>query len=209
MNNQRPLRILVVDDHVMVRIGLVTLLSDEPDFEVVGQARTGAEAESMYLSLEPDITLMDGVLPDLHGTEVMRRILAKDPDAAIIVISINETEEDIYLAMSAGARGYVPKSFDQDVIIRAIQAVGRGGVFLPPGIAAKLNNRTVSVHLSHREIEVLGLIADGKANKEIAGMLNLSENTVKTHIARILAKLDAPDRTRAVTLAIQRGLIKL
>jgi len=209
MNNRRPLKILVVDDHVMVRIGLVTLLSDEPDFEVVGQARTGAEAESMFLSLAPDVTLMDGVLPDLHGTEVIRRILAQDPHAAIIVISINETEEDIHLAMSAGARGYVPKSFDQDVIIRAIQTVGDGGVFLPPELAARLNNRTLSVHLSHREIEVLGLIADGRANKEIAGMLSLSENTVKTHIARILAKLEAPDRTRAVTMAIQRGLIKI
>jgi two-component system, NarL family, response regulator len=209
MNPKRPLRILVVDDHVMVRIGIVTLLSDEPDFEVVGQARTGAEAESMYLSLKPDVTLMDGVLPDLHGTEVMRRILAQDPHAAIIVISINETEEDVHLAMGAGARGYVPKSYDQDVIIDAIHAVGRGGTFLPPEIAAKLSKRTLSVHLSHREIEVLGLIADGKANKEIAGLLGLSENTVKTHIARILAKLDAPDRTRAVTLAIQRGLIKL
>lgn len=209
MNPKRPLRILVVDDHVMVRIGLVTLLSDEPDFEVVGQARTGAEAESMYLGLQPDVTLMDGVLPDLHGTEVMRRILAQDAHARIIVISINETEEDVHLAMSAGARGYVPKSFDQDVIVRAIQAVGRGETFLPPEIAAKLESRTLSVHLSHREIEVLGLIADGKANKEIAGLLNLSENTVKTHIARILAKLDAPDRTRAVTMALQRGVIKL
>jgi DNA-binding NarL/FixJ family response regulator len=203
------IRILVVDDHVMVRIGLATLLSDEPDFEVVGMAGTGAEAEELYHVLKPDVVLMDGVLPDLHGTEVIRRILSQDPQAAFIVISINETAEDVHLAMNAGARGYVPKSFDQDVIIRAIREVGAGGTYLPAEIAERLGARCHLATLSHREIEVLGLIAAGRANKEIAGMLNLSENTVKTHIARILAKLDAPDRTRAVTIALQRGVLKL
>jgi DNA-binding NarL/FixJ family response regulator len=203
------IRVLVVDDHVMVRIGLGTLLSDEPDFEVVGQARNGAEAVAMFEELRPDITLIDGVLPDLHGTEVIRKIIAHHPHAAFIVMSINETAEDIHLAMNAGARGYVPKSYEQDVIIRAIREVSAGASFLPPEIALRLGERNLSVSLSHREIEVLNLIARGRANKEIAEDLKLSENTVKTHIARILDKLGAPDRTRAVTIAIQRGLLKL
>jgi two-component system NarL family response regulator len=205
----KRIRILLVDDHVMVRMGLVSLLADEPDFEIVGQARNGAEAEALFADQRPDVTLMDGILPDMHGTEVVRRILERHPSAAMIMVSINETAEDIHLAMSAGARGYVPKSFDQDVIIRAIREVGAGGTFLPPEIAERLHARSHSATLSHREIEVLGLIAAGKANKEIADMLALSENTVKTHIARSLAKLDAPDRTRAVTIALQRGVLKL
>jgi two-component system NarL family response regulator len=202
-------KVLVVDDHVMVRIGLCTLLADEPDFEVCGQARNGAEAMAMFEELLPDITLIDGMLPDLHGSEVIRKIIPRHPGAAFIVMSINETAEDIHLAMHAGARGYVPKSHDQDVIIRAIREVSAGGSFLPPEISRRLGERNLAVSLSQREIGVLNLIARGMANKEIAEDLKLSGNTVKTHIARILDKLGAPDRTRAVTIAIQRGLLKL
>jgi two-component system NarL family response regulator len=125
------------------------------------------------------------------------------------MISINETDEDIHMALSAGARGYVPKSHDQDVIIRAIRTVVAGGKFLPPELETRLRERNRSVSLSHRELEVLGMIAKGKANKEIADGLKLSNNTVKTHVARILEKLGACDRTRAVTIAIQRGLLRL
>lgn len=205
----KPIRILIVDDHVMVRMGLASLLADEADFEVVGQARNGAEAEALFAQRQPDITLMDGMLPDVHGTEVVRRILHHHPAAAIIMISINETDEDIRLAIRAGARGYVPKSHDQDVILRAIRTVVAGGRFLPPEIEVRLRERDHTVSLSHRELEVLGLIAKGRANKEIADDLKLSHNTVKTHIARILEKLGACDRTRAVTIAIQRGLLRL
>lgn len=203
------IKLLLVDDHVMVRMGLVTLLSDEPDLEVVGQARTGSEAESLFHELQPDVTLMDGILPDTHGTEVIRNILARHPSAAIIVMSINETEEDIRIAMNAGARGYVPKSHDQEIILQAIRAVAAGNVFLPRELELRLAERNQLVSLSHREIQVLTLIAQGKANKQISVELGLSGNTVKTHIARIFAKLDASDRTQAVTIAIQRGLVKL
>lgn len=206
---EERIRILLVDDHVMVRMGLVSLLADEPDFEVVGQARNGVEAEARFADQRPDVTLMDGILPDLHGTEVVRRILERHPSAAMIMISINETAEDVHLAMSAGARGYVPKSYDQDVIIRAIRVVAAGGRFLPPELELRLRERNATVTLSHRELEVLRLIAKGNANKEIADELKLSGNTVKTHIARILDKLEAPDRTRAVTVAIERGLLRL
>jgi two-component system NarL family response regulator len=205
----KRIRILIVDDHVMVRMGLASLLADEADFEVVGQARNGAEAEALYAEQLPDITLMDGMLPDVHGTEVVRRIIERHPSAAIVMISINETDEDIHMALSAGARGYVPKSHDQDVIIRAIRTVVAGGKFLPPELETRLRERNRSVSLSHRELEVLGMIAKGKANKEIADGLKLSNNTVKTHVARILEKLGACDRTRAVTIAIQRGLLRL
>jgi len=203
------IRLLLVDDHVMVRMGLVTLLSDEPDLEVVAQARTGSEAESLFKELRPDVTLMDGILPDTHGTEVIRHILAHHPSAAIIVMSINETAEDIRIAMNAGARGYVPKSHDQQIILQAIRSVATGAIFLPRELELRLAGGNQFVSLSHREIQVLNLIAQGKANKEISSELRLSANTVKTHIARIFAKLEAPDRTRAVTIAIQRGLVKL
>lgn len=203
------IRLLLVDDHVMVRMGLVTLLSDETDLEVVGQARNGSEAESLFKELRPDVTLMDGILPDQHGTEVVRSILARYPSAAIIVMSINETAEDVHIAMNAGARGYVPKSHDQEIILQAIRAVAAGNVFLPRELELRLAERNQLVSLSHREIQVLTLIAQGKANKQISGELGLSSNTVKTHIARIFAKLDASDRTQAVTIAIQRGLVKL
>lgn len=209
MNSEKPVRILVVDDHVMVRIGLVTLISDEPGLVVAGQARNGVEACRMYDEMKPDLVLLDGNLPDMHGTEVTRRLLSKHPEAKIVIISINETSEDIHLAMEAGAKGYVPKSHDQDVIVRAVREVAGGNVFLPGDLSARLAERGQSMGLSHREIQVLGLIARGKANKEIADELGLSANTVKTHIVRILGKLNAPDRTRAVTIAIERGLLRL
>lgn len=209
MDDERPLRILIVDDHVMVRLGLVTLIADEPGLVVAGQARNGAEACRLFEELLPDLVLLDGNLPDMHGTEVTRCLLSKHPDARIVIISINETPEDIHLALEAGAKGYVPKSHDQDVIVQAVREVGKGNVFLPGDLALRLSGRMLSTTLSHREIEVLGLIAKGKANKEIADGLGLSANTVKTHIVRILGKLNAPDRTRAVTIAIERGLLRL
>jgi DNA-binding NarL/FixJ family response regulator len=205
----KPTRVLLVDDHFMIRMGLAAALAREPDIEVVGEAATGAEARSLFDQLQPDIVLMDGMLPDVHGVEVVRQIIAKHSAARIIMVSINETPEDIHQAVDAGACGYLAKSSGKQKIVEAIRAVVSGNPYLPPEIENKLAERATYGSLGNREMEVLKLIARGKANKEIAAELGLSELTVKAHISHILAKLGAPDRTRAVTLAIERGLLRL
>lgn len=203
------IRILVVDDHFMVRIGWIGAFEEVPDLVVAGEARDGAEALAMFAKIKPDVTLMDGILPDMHGIEVTRSILERHPTARIILVSINETAEDVHRALAAGAYGYMPKSCEKDAIVRAIRAVAAGERYLPPHLARKLAERNLFATLSTRETEVLGLIARGKANKEIADELGLSMPTVKTHIAHILTKLDVPDRTRAVTIAMERGLLRM
>jgi DNA-binding NarL/FixJ family response regulator len=204
-----PIRILVVDDHFMVRLGLIGAISTEPDIEIVGEASNGADALECFQRLRPDITLMDGILPDIHGVEVTRRILEIAPEARVIMVSINETAEDIHRAMDAGARGYMPKSSEKDAIVAAIRKVAAGGRFLSPEFVKRLAERDLMPLLSPRETDVLRLIAQGLANKQIAGELALGEATVKTHVRHILEKLGAPDRTRAATLAIERGLLRL
>lgn len=202
------IRILVVDDHFMVRLGLIGAIAAEPDIEVVGEASDGAGALAMFEELLPDITLMDGILPDVHGVEVTRRILEKHPEARVILVSINDTAEDIHRAMQAGAWGYIPKSSERSGIVHAIRAVNEGKRYLPPELSRKLTERNLQPLLSARESEVLQLIARGFANKQIASELAVGEATVKTHVAHILEKLGVPDRTRAVTLAIERGLLR-
>ena len=203
------IRILIVDDHVMIRLGLTGALSSEAGLEVVGMASTGREAIELHEQLAPDITLMDGILPDMHGVEAVREILTKSPQAKVILISINETAEDIRRAIEAGVRGYVPKSCDQDTIAEAIRAVASGREFLPPQLARRLAERNAVVGLSNREVEVLRLVAKGKANKEIAAELALSGDTVKTHITHLMRKLGAADRAHAVTLAIEQGFLRM
>lgn len=209
MTASPPIRLLIVDDHFMVRLGLIGALAAESDLLVVGEARNGAEAISEYERLKPDVTLMDGILPDIHGVEVVRRILEKHPHARIILVSINDTAEDIHRAMSAGALGYIPKSCEKELIARTIRDVSRGQRSMPPALSRRLTERNNRVGLSARELEVLRLIAKGRANKQIAAELGLSEATVKTHIAHILAKLEATDRTSGVTIAMERGLLRL
>ena len=202
------IRTLVVDDHFMVRLGLIGAISAEPDIEVVGEAADGAEALAMFEKVRPAVTLMDGILPDIHGVEVTRRILEKHPDARVILVSINETAEDIHRALEAGVWGYIPKSCEKDAIVKAIRAVAAGQRFLPPELSRKLDERSLQPLLSTRELDVLRLIARGLANKQIANELAVSETTVKSHVGHILDKLGAPDRTRAVTLAMERGLLR-
>lgn len=203
------IRILVVDDHAMIRLGLIGALSSEPGMEVVGQARNGREAIELHTKLAPHITLMDGILPDMHGVEVTREIITTNPAAKIILISINETAEDVRRALEAGARGYVPKSCDQDAIVEAIRSVASGKDYLPPHVARRLADRNAIVGLSNREVDVLRLIAKGRTNKEIAAELALSADTVKTHITHLMRKLGAADRAHAVTLAIEQGFLRM
>jgi DNA-binding NarL/FixJ family response regulator len=206
--NSPPTRILLVDDHFMVRHGLASILSPEPDFEVIGQAANGTEALELFSRLKPDIVLMDGVLPDMHGIEVTRRIISIHPDARIIMLSVNDTEEDIHRAMGAGASGYMPKSSEEDETIAAIREVAAGRDFLPLHLANKLAERKLHASLSERETDVLRLTAEGKTNKEIAAALGLGDSSVKTYLARIFIKLGATDRTQAVTIARLRGILR-
>jgi DNA-binding NarL/FixJ family response regulator len=208
MNPHSPIRILIVDDHFMVRLGLISAIGTEPDLEVAGQAATAAEAVVLHARLQPDITLMDGVLPDFHGLEALRRILETSPQARIIMVSINDTAEDVHRALAAGAWGYIPKSCEKEAIVRAIRAVADGARFLPPELSRKLAERNLQPLVSNRELDVLRLVARGFANKQIAAELAVGENTVKTHVRHILEKLGAPDRTRAVTLALERGILR-
>jgi two-component system NarL family response regulator len=203
------LRILVVDDHFMIRMGLVSAISRERDMKVVGEARNGREAIELFEKLRPDVTFMDGRLPDLHGVEVARRIVKDFPEARIIIVSIDDTAEDIHRALEAGAWGFLPKASEKHEMVAGIRAVAAGERFLPAECAQKLAQRNLFVSLSEREVEVLRLVAQGKSNKVIAAELGMGDATVKTHLSHILVKLGAPDRTRAVTLAMERGLLRL
>ena len=203
-----PIRLLIVDDHVMIRLGLAALMADEADIEIVGEASDGAEALARYESLRPDVTIMDGMLPDIHGVEASRRILSSHPEARIILVSINESAEDIHRAMEAGVSGYVPKSRNQEVILSAIRTVAAGQRFLEPELARRLSARAATNSLTQREIDVLKLVASGLVNKQIGAELGLSENTVKTHISRIMGKLEVHDRTSLAMRAVALGLLR-
>lgn len=204
-----PIRILVVDDHHVVRQGLVALLNIMPDIEVVGQAADGAEAIKLHGSLRPDITLMDLQLPGLSGVETIRRIRNNDPVARFIVLTTFDGDEDIYRALEAGARAYLLKGMTVEELTSAIKAVHAGKTRISPAIAEKLAERMSGPALTAREQDVLERIVAGRSNKEIASDLNISEATVKTHINSLLGKLGVGDRTHAATVAIQRGIVHL
>ena len=210
-----PIRIMIVDDHTMVRDGLNTMLSRQDDFEVVGEAGNGREAAELALRLKPDVILMDLRMPVMSGVEAMRAIGRDDPDVKTIVLTTFDTDEYIYDAIEAGARGYLLKDTSREELFSAVRAVCRGESQIEPGVAAKLLNRFQELSrqgpdtLSERETEVLQLIARGSANKEIAAELVITESTVKTHVANIFHKLNVNHRTEAVTHALQRGIIRL
>lgn len=204
----QKIRVLLVDDHHMVRMGIFGWIKKSADIEVVAEACNGAESISLFEQHQPDVVLMDRQLPDFEGIEATRRILAKCPAARIVVLSIDETEEAIHAAEQAGACGYLSKSLSRNALLGAIRSVAAGERHFRGEIGARLAERSIRVSLSPREREVLQLVAEGRANKEIGGFLGLSLSTVKNHLAHILQKLDAPDRTRAVTIALERGLLR-
>lgn len=206
--NDLPTRLLIVDDHFMVRLGLIGAISGEQDLEVCGEAASGAEAIQLYQRLRPDVVLMDGILPDMHGVEVTRHLVQIDPNARVLVVSINDTAADVQAALSAGAMGYMPKSCDKSAIVAAIREVALGNRYLSEELQYKLTESGSKPILSAKEIEVLKLVAQGFANKQVAAQLCISETTVKTHVHHILEKLGVPDRTRAVTLAMERGMLR-
>lgn len=203
------IRVLVVEDHQIVRQGLVALLNVAEGVEVVGQAADGAEAVKEFAARQPDITLIDLRLPKMSGVEVIQRVRASYPQARFIVLTTFDGDEDIYRALQAGARAYLLKGMTVEVLLSTIRAVHAGKSIIPPAIAQKLAERMSSEPLTQREQEVLEEIVRGKSNKEIGATLDISEATVKTHINNLLGKLGVEDRTQAVTAAIQRGLVQL
>jgi DNA-binding NarL/FixJ family response regulator len=203
------LRLLIVDDHFMVRIGLASALNLEPDMEVVAEARTGAEAVTAYARHKPDVMVIDYQMPELNGAEATAAIRGKFPDARIIVLSVFKGEEDVHRAVQAGASAYLPKSSEPNELLEAIRAVAQGKRYFPAAIHAALSTRAGRVELSDREREVLGLMVRGRSNKEIAIALGISENTVKVHTTHVFEKLGVADRLEAMTAAIQRGIVHL
>lgn len=204
-----PIRIMVVEDHHIVRQGLVALLGTVAGFSVIAEAVNGAEAVELFRQHQPDVTLMDLRLPEMTGVEAVERIRSEFPSARIIVLTTYDGDEDIYRALQAGARGYLLKGMYKDELVDAINAVHEGKSRVPPVIAERLAERMSSPELTSRELEVLRLIVAGCANKEIGNKLFISEATVKTHINSILSKLGVSDRTQASMAAIQRGIVHL
>jgi len=203
------IRVLVADDHPIVRGGIVALLDSADDIDVVGQASTGLEAVELAIALEPDLVLMDLRMPGLTGDEATARILATKPGIRVVVLTTYETDSSILAAIEAGASGYLLKAAPQEEILAGIRSVARGEVALAPAIAAMLVKRVKApaASLSPRETEVLRLVAAGHSNPSIAATLFLSEATIKTHLLHVFEKLAVNDRTRAVTRAMELGLI--
>lgn len=205
-------RILVTDDHPVVRAGLSGMLSGEPDFEVVGEAQNGKEAVAFVGELKPDVVLMDLRMPEMDGVTAIGHIKSDHPDVHILVLTTYESDADILRAIETGATGYLLKDTPREELFGAIRTVAQGQSPLAPGVAARLMQRVRNPEeegLSTREIEVLELVAHGTSNKEIAKQLWVSETTVKSHMLHIFDKLGVTDRTAAVTEALKRGIIRL
>jgi two-component system NarL family response regulator len=202
------IRLLLVDDHFVVRLGIATALSAAPDFEVVGQAGSGAQALELYLRLRPDVVLMDVVMPGQDGIDTGAAICAADPRARIIMLTVNVDGETAHRAVRAGAAGFLSKNVEPEELFEAVREVNRGRTYFPSIIRRRLEVRGQQPELTEREREVLALMVAGRSNKEIGSALHLAEPTVKYHVGGILRKLDAKDRTQAVIQAIARGIVK-
>jgi DNA-binding NarL/FixJ family response regulator len=209
MKSAKPIRILVVDDHFMVRMGLAASLNVEADMEVVGEVSSGEAALGAYRKLRPTLVLMDVRLPAMSGGDAAAAILREFPDAAILMLSTHAGEEEVYRALQAGARGYVLKSVLREELLHAIREVFAGRRYVDPTVASALASRVGHRSLTSREIEVLHMVAKGMGNKEIAAALDIAEATVKLHVSHVLEKLNVKDRTEAATAALQRGIISL
>jgi DNA-binding NarL/FixJ family response regulator len=207
--DKRRIRVLIADDHSVVREGLVSLIGRKPDMMVVGEAGNGREAVDLWKQHRPDVTLLDLRMPELDGVGVIKEIRAYDEAAHIIVLTTFDGDEDIYRAIKAGAKGYLLKDVAREALMDCIRKVHQGETCVPPALAAKLAERVSGETLSAREIEVLKLVAQGRSNKEIGTSLFISEGTVKSHVKGIFAKLDVISRTEAVASATRRGLIQL
>jgi DNA-binding NarL/FixJ family response regulator len=206
------IRLVIADDHPVVRDGLRAMLDTQPDIDVIGEASTGAEALSMARSLRPDLVLMDLQMPELDGASATERIRAEHEDVQVLVLTTYDTDADISRAIDAGATGYLLKDTHREDLFKAVRLAARGESVLAPGVASRVLGKMrapAEEALSAREIEVLGAVARGLSNRGIARELHVSEATVKTHLVHVFAKLGVDDRTAAVTVALERGIIRL
>ena len=204
-----PLRIMLVDDHYLVRMGLTSVIALESDMTVCAEAGTGEQAIALFTAKRPDVTLMDLRLPGMSGLDATQAIRLQFPDARIIILSTYVSDEEIYAALQRGAMAYLVKSVAREELVTTIRKAAAGRRHVPPEVADRLAERMSRASLSQRELDVLRLLVGGKRNREIASALDITEGTVKLHVSSILGKLEVADRTEAVTVALQRGLVHL
>ena len=201
-------RVLVVDDHSLLRTGLANIINQETDLEVVAEAANGRDAIDAFLLHHPDVVLMDLRMPEMEGVEAIRRIREIDPQARVVVLTTYDADEDIARALQAGAKAYILKDIAADALVACVRDVLAGKTYLAPAAAAKLAEHVTQVQLTPRELAALRLLANGHSNKEIATALEISERTVKSHLAHLFEKLQVTSRTEAVRVATRRGLVR-
>ncbi len=209
ISQSTTIRVLIVDDHSIVRQGLATIINRDPEMTVIAQAEDGQQAIACFGEHQPDVTLMDLRMPQMGGVEAITAICAQFKPARIIVLTTYDGDEDIYRGLQAGAKGYLLKDAKANELLNAIRMVNRGQQYIPPEVGAKLVQRMSNPELSERELEVLRLMAQGMSNSDIATALTIGESTVKSHVNRILSKLGVSDRTQAVIIAVKRGIVSL
>ena len=209
MNQAHIIRILVAEDHEIVRDGICAIINLQSNLTVVAQAQNGEQAVKLYREQQPDVVLTDLKMPIMEGVEAIKQIISEFSQAKIIILTTYDTDEDIYRGLQAGAKGYLLKDTSAEELATAIHTVNRGKKYIPQQIVMKLVERINSTELTNREIEVLKLLTKGKSNQEIGSILSITEGTVKFHVNNILTKLNVRDRTRAVITAFKRGLVRL
>ena len=207
MKTSKPIRVLIADDHPVVREGLAAMIGRQPDMKLVGEACNGKEAVEMFFARKPDVTLLDQRMPEMDGIAALEAIRKGCADARIILLTSFDGSEDVYRGLRAGARAYLLKQSPRDKLFECIRDVHEGKTRIPEQVVDQLANRLGKKDLTPREMEVLGLVTTGKSNKEIGSLLNVSEGTVKVHVYHILQKLNVSGRTEAATIAIKRGIV--
>jgi two-component system, NarL family, response regulator len=203
------MRVLIVDDHSIIRQGLATIINRDPEMTVIAQAEDGQQAIDRFREYQPDVTLMDLRMPQMGGVEAITAICAEFKAARIVVLTTYDGDENIYRGLHAGAKGYLLKDAKPKELLSAIRTIHRGQQYIPPEVGAKLVQRMSNPELSERELDVLRLMAQGMSNLEISTTLSIGESTVKSHVNRILSKLGVNDRTQAVIIAVKRGIVNL
>lgn len=209
MSQFTKIKLLIVDDHAIVRKGLATIINRDPEMIVIAQAEDGQQAIDAFREYQPDVTLMDLRMPKMGGVEAIMAICAEFKQARIAVLTTYDGDEDIYRGLQAGAQGYLLKDSKLGELLNAVRAIHNGQKYIPPEVGAKLLQRMSNPELSERELSVLRLMAQGMGNQEIGTALIIGESTVKSHINRILSKLGVSDRTQAVIAAVKRGIVSL